>query len=92
MPEKPVLVGLFPETVVLGPDDQVVWMSPTAPLRIEFDPKRCPFHSSVFQAPPNTRLLSGPPRPGARPGSYRYRVALGDVVVGRGEVIVRERR
>lgn len=91
MAEKLVVVGVWPEAVVIGPDDQVSWYSDAGPLRIEFDPRRCPFHSNVFQAPPHTRLLSGPPRPGCRPGRYRYRVALADVVVGRGEVILRER-
>jgi len=35
------------------------------------------------------RLLSGPPRPGLNPGSYRYRVSLNDTVIGHGEVLVR---
>lgn len=37
------------------------------------------------------RLLSGPPRPGTKPGSYRYRLWLNDQIVGQGEVILREK-
>ena len=90
MPEKHVIVGLFPDAVVLDSKDQVEWLSPNATLRVEFDPKRCPFSSNVFQAPPGMRLLSGPPVPGTKPGAYKYRVSLNDVVVGTGEVLVRE--
>lgn len=88
--EKPVLVGVIPEAIVLGPRDQVVWYTEAGNLKIEFDPHRCPFTSNVYQAPAGLRVLSGTPRPGAKPGSYKYRVAIGEIVVARGEVILAE--
>jgi hypothetical protein len=91
MPEKLVLVGVIPEIVVIGPADQVVWLSDTANLRIEFDPNRCPFQSNVFQAPMGRQLQSGPPRPGINPGGYKYRLWMNDQPVGQGEVILREK-
>jgi hypothetical protein len=91
MVEKPVLVGLIPQAVLLDSGDQVCWVSDAGRLRIEFDPNRCPFSSNVYEAPPDTRLLSGPVRPGSKPGAYRYRLWLNDQQVGNGEVIVRER-
>ena len=91
MSEKIVLVGLIPEVVVIGPADQVAWVSDAGNLRIEFDPNRCVFSSNVFQAPPGMRLLSGTPRPGSKPGSYRYRLWLNEQLIGGGEVILREK-
>lgn len=91
MAERPVLVGLIPEVVVLDSGDQVAWISDAGNLRIEFDAKRCPFSSNVFQAPAGMRLLSGPARPGTKAGSYKYRLWLNDQMVGRGEVILREK-
>lgn len=91
MADKLVLVGIVPEAVILGPQDQVTWFSETSTLRIEFDPNRCPFQSNVYQAPPGMRLLSGPPRHDARPGLYKYRVAINDQVVGAGEILLREK-
>jgi hypothetical protein len=88
--EKRILVGIFPDVTVLSLSDQAEWISPSATLRIEFDPKRCPFASNVFQAPAGMRLLSGPPVTGVKVGSYKYRVSLNDVLVGMGEVLVRE--
>jgi hypothetical protein len=88
--EKRILVGIFPDVTVLGSSDQAEWLSPSSTLRIEFDPKRCPFSSNVFQAPAGMRLLSGPPVAGTKPGSYKYRVTLNDVLVGLGEILVRE--
>jgi hypothetical protein len=90
MKEKLVLVGLLPEAVILRPGEQVLWLSDAGNLKIEFDPNRCPFSSNVFQAPAGMRLLSGSVRPGTKPGSYKYRVALDDRVIGRGEVILQE--
>ncbi|HEV3253378.1 MAG TPA: hypothetical protein VG033_03160 [Candidatus Acidoferrales bacterium] len=91
MAEKLVLVGLIPETVVIQPGEQVVWYSDAGNLKVEFDPKRSLFSSNVFQAPPGSRLQSGPPRPGANPGSYRYRISLNDQLIGQGEVLLREK-
>ena len=91
MAEKLVLVGVIPEAVVIRTDEQVVWLSDAGNLKIEFDPKRCPFSSNVFQAPPGMRLLSGPPRPGTKPGSYKYRLSLNDQTITTGEVILREK-
>ena len=91
MAERPVLVGLIPEVVVLDSGDQVDWISDAGSLRIEFDANRCPFSSNIFQAPAGMRLLSGPARPGTKPGSYKYRLWLNDQMVGRGEVILREK-
>lgn len=91
MAERPVLVGLIPQAVVLDAGDQVSWLSDAGNLRVEFDPNRCPFSSNVFQAPAGMRLLSGPTRPGTKPGSYRYRLWLNDQMVGSGEVILREK-
>jgi len=91
MAERPVLVGLIPEVVVLDPGDQVSWLSDAGNLRVEFDPNRCPFSSNVFQVPAGIRLLSGPPTIGTKPGTYKYRLWLNDQLVGRGEVILREK-
>jgi len=91
MAEKLVLVGVLPEIVVINADEQVVWLSETGNLKVQFDPNRCPFQSNVFQSPPGRQLQSGPPRPGINPGSYKYRLWLNDQPVGNGEVIVREK-
>ncbi len=91
MAEKLVLVGLIPEVMVIQPGDQVAWLSDAGHLKVEFDPNRCPFSSNVFQAPAGMRLLSGTPRPGTKPGSYKYRLWLNDQLIGGGEVILRER-
>ncbi|HUJ31384.1 MAG TPA: hypothetical protein VLY23_08900 [Candidatus Acidoferrum sp.] len=89
MAEKLVVVGVIPEVIVLDPGDQVTWFSNAGNLKIEFDPQRCPFSSNVFQAPPGVRLLSGPPRAGLNPGSYKYRLSLNDAVIAHGEILVR---
>lgn len=91
MAERPVLVGLIPQTVVLDPGDQVSWISDAGTLRVEFDVNRCPFSSNVFQAPSGMRLLSGPARPGSKAATYKYRLWLNDQLVGQGEVILREK-
>ncbi len=89
MAEKLVLVGVLPEIVLLESSDQVVWVAQAGNLRVEFDPQRCPFSSNIFQAPPGVRLMSGTPRPGAGPGSYKYRLAINDNVVAHGEILIR---
>jgi hypothetical protein len=66
-------------------------MSDAGNLRVEFDVNRCPFGSNIFQAPAGMRLLSGPAVPGAKTGSYKYRVWLNDQLVGRGEVLLRDK-
>lgn len=91
MSEKTILVGLIPETMVIEAEEQVAWISNAGSLKIEFDPNRCPFSSNVFQVPAGMRLLSGTPRPGTKPGSYRYRLWLNDQLVGGGEVVLREK-
>jgi hypothetical protein len=91
MAEKLVLVGVLPEAVVIDADEQVVWLSDTGNLKVQFDANRCPFQSNVFQAPPGRQLHSGPPRPGVNAGSYRYRLFLNDQPIGGGEVILREK-
>ena len=91
MSEKLVLVGIIPEVIVINTEEQVVWLSDAGTLKIEFDPKRTPFMSNLFQAPAGMRLLSGKPVPGGKPGSYKYRISLNDLVIGNGEVIVREK-
>jgi len=91
MAEKLVLVGVIPEAVVIGPDDHVSWVAGESLLKVEFDPNRCPFSSNIFQAPAGMRLLSGPPRPGTKPGSFKYRLWLNDQLIGTGEIILRER-
>jgi hypothetical protein len=91
MSEKLVLVGILPETMVISPYEQVVWVSDAGSLRVEFDPNRCPFSSNVFQAPMGMRLMSGTPRPGTKPGSYKYKVSLNEQVIGTGEVLLREK-
>ena len=91
MPDKRVIVGLFPEVTVLSAADQVEWVAPSATLRVEFDPHRCPFSSNVLQAPAGMRLLSGPAVAGTKTGSYKYRLWLNDQMVGRGEVILRDK-
>ena len=91
MAERPVLVGLIPEVVVLDSGDQVAWISDAGNLRIEFDVNRCPFSSNVFQAPAGMRLLSGPARVGTKAGVYKYRLWLNDQMVGKGEVILRDK-
>jgi hypothetical protein len=90
MAERPVLVGVFPEVVVLDPGDQVTWICDAGNLRIEFDVNRCPFSSNVFQAPVGMRLQTGPPRPGTKVGSYKYRLWINEQLVGRGEVLLRD--
>ena len=90
MAERPVLVGVFPEVVVLDPGDQVTWICDAGNLRIEFDVNRCPFSSNVFQAPPGMRLQTGPPRVGTKSGSFKYRLWINDQLVGRGEVLMRD--
>ncbi|MGH9775784.1 MAG: hypothetical protein ACRD50_12645 [Candidatus Acidiferrales bacterium] len=89
MPEKSVLVGILPEVVTLEAGEQMVWVSGAGNLRVEFDPQRCPFSSNVFQAPPDTRLMSGAARPGTKPGAFKYRVFLNDQLIGHGEVLYR---
>jgi hypothetical protein len=37
------------------------------------------------------RLLSGPPRPGSKATTYKYRLWLNEQLVGHGEVILREK-
>lgn len=91
MAERPVLVGLIPQVVVLDPGDQISWISDAGNLRVEFDVNRCPFSSNIFQAPAGIRLLSGPPRPGLKSATYKYRLWLNDQLVGHGEVILREK-
>ncbi len=91
MTEKLVLVGFLPQVVAITPQEQVVWLSDAGHLKIEFDPKRCPFSSNVYQAPAGMRLLSGTPRPGTKPGSYKYRLWLNDQMIGTGEVLLREK-
>jgi len=91
MAERPVLVGLIPQVVVIDENDQVSWISDAGNLRVEFDVNRCPFSSNVFQAPAGMRLLSGPPRPGSKAATYKYRLWLNDQLVGHGEVILREK-
>ncbi len=87
--EKRVIVGFLPEVVVLDPGEQVEWISNAGNIKIEFDPKRCPFSSNVMQAPPGVRLLSGPATAGLNPGSYKYRLSINEQVVAQGEVLLR---
>src|SRR5437870_9756040 len=89
MAERPVLVGLIPQTVVLDPGDQVSWISDAGNLRVEFDANRCPFSSNIFQAPAGIRLLSGPPRAGSKADTYKYRLWLNDQLICHGDVILR---
>jgi hypothetical protein len=91
MAERPVLVGLIPQVVVIDEGDQVSWISDAGNLRVEFDVNRCPFSSNIFQAPAGMRLLSGPPRPASKAATYKYRLWLNDQLVGHGEVILREK-
>jgi len=91
MAEKTVLIGVVPEAIVIGPADQVAWVASEGQLKIEFDANRCPFASNIFQAPAGMRLLSGPARPGTKPGSYRYKLWLNEQVIGAGEIILREK-
>jgi hypothetical protein len=89
MAEKLVMVGVLPEVVLIEEADQVVWVAEGGNLRVEFDAQRCPFSSNVFQAPPGVRLMSGTPRAGTKPGSFKYRLAINDHVIAHGEVIIR---
>ena len=91
MAERPVLVGLIPQAVVVETGDTVSWISDAGNLKVEFDSNRCPFASNIFQAPVGMRLLSGPVVPGTKTGSYKYRLWLNEQMVGRGEVLVREK-
>lgn len=91
MAERFALIGIVPEVVALDPGDQVTWFSNAGSVKIEFDPQRCPFSSNVFQAPTGMRLSSGPTRPGMKPGSYKYKLSLNDVLVGHPEVLLREK-
>lgn len=89
MAEKMVLVGILPEVALIEESDQVVWMAQSGTLRVEFDPQRCPFSSNIFQGPAGARLMSGTIRLGVKSGSFKYRLAINDHVIGHGEVIVR---
>jgi hypothetical protein len=89
--ERFALIGVIPEVVALDPGDQVTWVSNAGSVKIEFDPQRCPFSSNVFQAPAGVRLSSGPARSGTKPGSYKYKLSLNDVVIGHPEVVLREK-
>jgi len=89
--EKYVMVGVFPQEMVIGLAEQVTWVSDAANLKVEFDPKRCPFTSNVLQAPPGVRLLSGPPMIGTKPGAYKYRVFMNDIAICTAEILIRER-
>jgi hypothetical protein len=91
MAERPVLVGLIPKAVVLDAGDQVSWFSDAGNLKVEFDANRCPFSSNIFQVPEGMRLMSGPVAQGTKSGNYKYKLWLNDQLVGRGEVIVREK-
>jgi hypothetical protein len=91
MAEKTILVGVIPEAMVIGPADQVAWVAGEGQLKIEFDANRSPFSSNIFQAPSGMRLLSGTPRPGTKPGLFRYRLWLNDQLIGSGEIILREK-
>lgn len=91
MAEKLVVVGILPEVIAIYPDEQVTWVCDAGTLKIEFDPKRCPFGSNLFQAPAGMQLHSGPPRPGTKSGFYKYSIALNDQKIGTGEVLVRDR-
>jgi len=91
MAERPVLVGLIPQAVVLDAGDQASWLSDAGNLKVEFDANRCPFASNIFQAPEGMRIVSGPVTPGTKSGNYKYRLFLNEQMVGRGEVIVREK-
>ena len=91
MAERPVLVGLIPQVVVIEEGDQVSWISDAGNLRVEFDVNRCPFSSNVFQAPAGMRLLSGPPRPGSKAARHAW---TGDGTPphrGTGGIILREK-
>jgi flagellar motor switch/type III secretory pathway protein FliN len=37
------------------------------------------------------RLMSGPVVPGTKGGNYKYRLFLNEQMIGRGEVVVREK-
>lgn len=91
MAERFALIGIVPEVVAVDPGDQVTWFSNAGNVKIEFDPQRCPFSSNVFQAPAGVRLSSGPARPGAKAGSYKYKLSVNDVVLGHPEVLLREK-
>ena len=89
MSEKLALIGVIPEVIAVEPGDHVTWFSSSGSLKIEFDPQRCPFSSNVFQAPAGVHLSSGTPRAGLSPGSYKYRVSIGDVVIAQAEILLR---
>jgi len=91
MAERPVLVGVIPQVVVLDDGDQIAWLSDAGNLCVEFDANRCPFSSNVFQAPAGMRLLSGPPRAGIKGATFKYRLWLNDQPAGQGEVILRDK-
>ncbi|MBI3405150.1 MAG: hypothetical protein HY046_06800 [Acidobacteria bacterium] len=91
MAEKLVIVGVIPDAIVIDAAEQVSWFSTAGTMKVEFDPNRCPFQSNVFQAPAGMRLMSGTPKPGVKPGSYKYRLALNDQFITTGEVILREK-
>jgi hypothetical protein len=91
MAERPVLVGLIPQAVVLDAGDQASWFSNAGNLKVEFDANRCPFASNIFQAPEGMRLMSGPVVPGTKGGNYKYRLFLNEQMIGRGEVVLREK-
>ena len=51
MAERPVMVGLVPQAVVLDPGDQVSWFSDAGNLKVEFDANRCPDPAGLQSGP-----------------------------------------
>jgi len=50
MAEKMVLVGVVPETMVIGLADHVSWVAGEGQLKVEFDPNAARL-VNIFQAP-----------------------------------------
>jgi len=82
---------LIPQVVVLDPGDSVSWISDAGNLRVEFDSNRCPFHRTFFRrrwACAAERAARG----GNKDGQLQIQPLVGnEQMVGRGEVILRDR-
>ncbi|HWQ35044.1 MAG TPA: hypothetical protein VNQ79_19520 [Blastocatellia bacterium] len=67
-----------PEVLVLslGERNEARWTSERGTIEIRFDPARCPFRISRFQAPAGWTCLSGVPKSESAGKEYKYLVLL----------------
>src|SRR5439155_22307585 len=66
MAERPVLVGLIPQAVVLDPGDQVSWISTAEIFSGDLTLTAGLFRSKLFEPPGGFPRLRGPPQRAAK--------------------------